>query len=196
MGCDIHMMVELKRSVNDKEIWVNYDHFRKNPYFGEFDDEDEYVRIELNSLRSYVAFSQLCGVRAYSKDTPMISEPRGIPDDASEYTKRVSSEYGLDGHSHSYVTLAEIRDFRANLKPMPFKGMISTEQAADLDKGITPDTWCGWTSAAGYVHREWIEVVDGLKEIGEALESRALEFWPNKKYVNPENIRIVFFFDN
>ncbi|MDH1758404.1 hypothetical protein [Citrobacter braakii] len=29
MGCDIHMMVEVKRSINGEEKWVNYDHFRK-----------------------------------------------------------------------------------------------------------------------------------------------------------------------
>ncbi|WP_240116258.1 hypothetical protein [Erwinia endophytica] len=138
MGCDIHMMVEIKHAVDGKESWVNYDHFRKNPYFGQ-PEEAEYLRIELCADRNYAAFSQLCGVRSYSEETPKISDPRGIPDDACEYTKSISEHWGDDGHSHSYATLAEIRAFRADLQPMPFNGMITTEQAAELDdKGIPP----------------------------------------------------------
>ncbi|HDL4945229.1 TPA: hypothetical protein PXC80_001028 [Escherichia coli] len=196
MGCDIHMMVEVKRSINGEEKWVNYDHFRKNLWYGNDDGEREFERIDLESSRNYAAFSQLCGVRAYADETPKISEPRGIPDDACDYTKQVSEEWGCDGHSHSYVSLAEIREFRTNLTPMPFKGMISEKQAADLDKGIKPDLWCGWTSMPGFVFREWEDTVDALKNIHESLESRALELWWLEKNIIPENIRIVFFFDN
>lgn len=63
MGCDIHMMVEVKRSINGEEKWVNYDHFRKNPWYGNDDGEREFERIDLESSRNYAAFSQLCGVR-------------------------------------------------------------------------------------------------------------------------------------
>lgn len=41
----------------------------------------------------------------------IISEPRGVPKDASpEYLKRVE-EYGVDGHSHSYHTIADLDAF-------------------------------------------------------------------------------------
>lgn len=73
MGCDIHMMVEVKRSINGEEKWVNYDHFRKNPWYGNDDGEREFERIDLESSRNYAAFSQLCGVRAYADETPKIS---------------------------------------------------------------------------------------------------------------------------
>ena len=48
----------------------------------------------------------------------------------------------------------------------------------------------------GFVFREWEDTVDALKYIHEALESRALELWWLEKNIIPENIRIVFFFDN
>lgn len=40
-----------------------------------------------------------------------ISEPRGIPTDASPQVARRSDGYGIDGHSHSWLTLREILEF-------------------------------------------------------------------------------------
>lgn len=197
MGCDIHMMVEIKRSINNETKWVNYDHFRKNPYFGVYEDEEELQRIDLNRDRSYVAFSQLCGVRSYTDSSPRISEPRGIPEDCCQYIKDEVESWGCDGHSHSFATLSEIRKFRESLKPTKLKGMISPEQAKKLDEeGEKPQSWCGWTSNDSWVHREWEDLIDALKPIEEALENRALEHWWHKDHVEPDNIRIVFFFDN
>ena len=197
MGCDIHMIVEVKQTVNGKTKWFNYDHFRKNLYFGEYEDEREWERIDLCRDRNYIAFSQLCGVRAHVENSPRISEPRGVPEDCCDYTREEIEHWGSDGHSHSFVTLAEIRDFRENLKPTPLNGMISPEQARELDeKGKTPESWCGWTSNDSWVYREWESKIDALKSIHEALEQRALERWWLKENIEPDNIRLVFFFDN
>lgn len=197
MGCDIHMMVEVKMHVNDVEKWVNFDHFRKNPYFGVFDDESEYERVDLCSNRNYAAFSQLCGVRAYSEESPKIADPRGMPSDASDYCADEAKRWDGDAHSHSYATLKEIRDFRASIKPTPIKVMVSPEQAKDFDEsGITPKSWCAWTSNDSFVYREWEDVIDALKAIHEAMEARAIERWWHTDNVEPDNIRIVFFFDN
>lgn len=197
MGCDIHMMVEVKKTINNDEKWVSYDHFRKNPYFGVFDDEDELERVDLYSSRNYVTFSQLCGVRSYFDDSPRISNPRGVPSDSCNYISDEVKKWDGDGHSHSFATLAEIIAFRANLAPTKFKGMISQQQARELDnEGKKPESWCGWTSNDSYVHREWEDVVDALKPIEDALEKRALENWWHKDSIQAENIRIVFFFDN
>lgn len=197
MGCDIHMIVEVKRTVNGKTKWFNYDHFRKNPYFGEFEDEREWERIDLCRDRNYIAFSQLCGVRAYTEKSPRISEPRGVPGDCCDYAREEIERWDSDGHSHSFVTLAEIREFRENLKPTPLNGMISPEQVRDLDEqGKTPESWCRWTSNDSWVYREWESKIDALKSIQGALEQRALEHWWLKENIEPDNIRIVFFFDN
>lgn len=197
MGCDIHMMVEAKMTVNGDEKWVSYDHFRKNPYFGVFEDEGELERVDIYSSRNYVAFSQLCGVRSYFDDSPRISEPKGIPSDSCDYIVNEVKAWDCDGHSHSFATLAEIKEFRASLAPTKFKGMISERQAKELDdEGKLPESWCAWTSSDSHVYREWVDVVDALKPIEEALELRALERWWHKDNIEPENIRIVFFFDN
>lgn len=197
MGCDIHMMVEVKKEINNDEKWVSYDHFRKNPYYGVLEDEDELQRVDLYDARNYVAFSQLCGVRSYFDDSPRISEPRWIPSDSCDYIKGEVKKWDGDAHSHSFATLADIVRFRATLAPTKFKGMISQQQAMELDEhGKKPDSWFAWTSNDSYVHREWDDLVDALKPIQEALEQRAIENWWHKDNIEPENIRIVFFFDN
>ncbi len=45
MGCDIHMMVEVKRSINDEEKWVNYDHFLMNPWHGDDDGDQNLIAL-------------------------------------------------------------------------------------------------------------------------------------------------------
>lgn len=154
MGCDIHMTVEVK---SDGE-WKNYDHFRRNTSFGKYDDEEEFELVELCTDRNYRAFSQLCGVRSYkSDDDRKISEPKGKPDDACSYSKKLAEQWEGDAHSHSYVTLKEIIDFRRKI-----------------------------TNSNN----------DHLKFIHDQLVRRAIEFWFGENYIEPENIRIVFFFDN
>lgn len=40
-----------------------------------------------------------------------ISEPKGIPSDASSDYKMEAEEWGCDGHSHSYLTVAELKAY-------------------------------------------------------------------------------------
>lgn len=40
-----------------------------------------------------------------------ISEPRGVPKDATEFFKNRVKEYALDWHSHSYLTLQDLMEF-------------------------------------------------------------------------------------
>lgn len=156
MGCDIHMFIEVKYSFGNKDKWINIDHHEKSPYFDKYDDIPEFDVIEFEGARNYLAFEQLCGVRPYT-ESPIISSPRGIPTDVSMFVKEHVESWNVDAHSHSFVTLEEIRTYRANLK--------------DLS-------------------------LDGLKAIHEALEQRAIEYFLSPENINPQNIRIVFFFDN
>lgn len=88
MGCDIHAWGE--RLENGK--------YETNNLLTAFD------------CRSYGLFGFLANVRNYSM-IPSISEPKGIPSDASEYYLRKVHSWNLDGHSHSYLTLQELLDF-------------------------------------------------------------------------------------
>ena len=78
MGCDIHGWVETK--VGDKWVAVK----------------------ELKDLdRNYERFGKLAGVR---DDGPA---PRGLPPDISDTTRLHVEGWGEDGHSHSWLPVAE-----------------------------------------------------------------------------------------
>lgn len=91
MGCDIHMVLE--RKVNDK--WIGVDTFKAHGGFGcEFSFP---AAID----RNYARFARLAGVRGPG---PM---PRGVPQDASDTSKLMIEDLGIDGHSHSWLPIEE-----------------------------------------------------------------------------------------
>jgi len=106
MGCDIHMCVEFKRG----NEWVNVDHYRADHDF----DQPVYHRVELYDGRSYHMFGQLAGVRR--DDVPRIADPRGVPSDVHPVTRDAYENWEDDGHSASWVTLADIVDFKVALR--------------------------------------------------------------------------------
>lgn len=98
MGCDIHAGVE-----------VMVHPFKEYPGFGIWR-----MAGELPINRDYRLFAILAGVRNAENITP-ISDPRGLPEDASRVMKGWHEHWGSDAHSASYVTLDEIQDWlRAN----------------------------------------------------------------------------------
>jgi len=82
MGCDIHAFYEVKVKGN----WHMYK--------------------QSSATRDYLSFAILAGVRNSSNVLP-ISAPRGLPADVSVGTKLYSDDYGIDGHSHSYLRQRE-----------------------------------------------------------------------------------------
>jgi hypothetical protein len=83
MGCDIRSYVEIR----------NGDQWEPSP--GEVFD-----------CRDYGLFGFLADVRNYSH-SPVIAEPRGLPDDVSPEMRTECDEWG-DCHSTSWLTLAEL----------------------------------------------------------------------------------------
>ena len=106
MGCDIHFYVEKK--INNK--WQCIDNILPNIDFDENDEHclDFYIE-SIYTNRNYFLFGILAGVRSYCEEP--ISEPKGLPDDVSDIIKELSNNYGVDGHSHSWLTLKEILDY-------------------------------------------------------------------------------------
>lgn len=202
MGCDIHMYCEEFKSIDGVKHWVNCDHWRLNPYFNEagLDGEMEYEVVHLCGERNYSMFTALCGVRDYHGKSPKISDPRGFPNDCSHKAMEEYERWGSDGHSHSYVTLREVRDFVKENRPMKFSGLVTPEQAQDLDEnGILPTSWCQGSSNQSLVHRQWED--NTFQPLQALYEIMAHRFKPYRK---PDDIddeilddfRIVFFFDN
>lgn len=102
MGCDIHATLEYdryyKKSLERKD---------KNP--GRFwIDFAKSIDID----RGYYFFTLLAGVRDNDL-RPIISLPRGAPEDASWAFKSELEEWDGDAHSTSWVTFKELRDWKA-----------------------------------------------------------------------------------
>ena len=205
MGCDIHIHVEYKRSINGEKTWVCGDYLYVNPYKGDAYEPD-YCIVDFCGNRNYARFATLANVRNYG-DTPYIDTPRGLPDDVTAEVERCSEEWGIDGHSHSYFTLKELIDYQKNIPPLRQKGMIGPDAIEALDKyGILPDTWCQGTTMPGWDFRSWKVENQTLVPLIDALKKRADELYviydflwesdPLRAYELSDNIRIVFWFDN
>lgn len=135
MGCDIHFFVERYTSVpitsgprdiseernnklenileNSEPVyrWITADTWKlereiylnkKSDYWSISYDNEYY------GDRNYYLFSVLADVRNYRSNIIPISEPRGIPEDASSAYKHIVDQWDSDGHSHSYFTLTEL----------------------------------------------------------------------------------------
>ena len=199
MGCDIHIFSEEKQVINGVEQWFNTDNWRLNPYY---DDKDEsepmHSVVDMCGDRDYSMFTALCGVRDYSEESPKISVPKGLPDDCCSQIKKESDRWDGDGHSHSYATLREVKNFVEKNEPIKFSGLITEDQAKELDKGALPTSWCQGSSRP-MVRRVWED--NTRQPLGDLLEEMYERFRP---YWKPENIenecldnfRVVFWFDN
>ena len=204
MGCDIHMFVEYKRNMPTKDFkdrkdqWVLGDYFMRNPFNPAFEDEEEFKIIELYGDRDYTLFSTLAGVRDYSGKNEPVSIPKGLPEDCCEYVKKQNEKWGSDGHSHSWLTLKEIKDYQSQKPIITYSGLLSPTQLKELDvDGKTPNSWCQGTSLEGYKRREWNEPNKSLLPLIEKMEKRLSELFKNDDSAkDDEKIRIVFWFDN
>lgn len=199
MGCDIHVYTEQLKTIDNTPVWVNVDNWRFNPYYPQEGEKKMEVK-SLYTNRNYDLFTLLAGVRDYSEVTPFVAEPRGVPKDASPQTKEEVERYGSDGHTHSWLTLAEIRAFHESGPVKTYTGLITPEDSENLDKGIYPTSWCQGSSRQDLVRREWTMPADDLKWIIAPLVERLKDvFWIwSGEYDNEleSKIRIVFFFDN
>jgi hypothetical protein len=111
MGCDIHVYLEKYTSVNGEYKWVNVDHWQLNPDFGSHENEREYDLIPFYWGRNYDLFSILAEVRG-SYDP--IDDPRGLPEDVTDATRKEFERWGQDAHTPSYYTLKELKDYLYN----------------------------------------------------------------------------------
>ena len=110
MGCDIHMVLEVKY----ENKWIGINTFagfyaRALDWHGKTEPKWLFWLVR---NRSYDLFAKLAGVRG---DGP---PPRGIPEDVSDLAVMEIERFGLDGHSHSWGLLSEIGGyFLASIAP-------------------------------------------------------------------------------
>jgi hypothetical protein len=172
MGCDINSFAEVKR--NNKWEKVN-DHFtlddnNKKFYNKEKGDNPFY-------WRSYSTFAFLAGVRNYEHCEP-ISEPKGLPDDLSEEVKNNYEDLKCDTYSASYLTAKELLDFDYD-KTL-------------LDRRVTK-TKGNYANGAALEEEGEGRILTYRENLGEWFFKHLEEL---KTLGEPENVRIVFWFNN
>ena len=124
MGCDIHICIEAWSERETFRTLFKGDRRLLLPRgwscVNEWKDEEDESRYPLTWChRNYNLFAILADVRNgigfAGIDTGEgfipISAPKGLPDDVTAEVKQWSDGWGVDGHSHSFLTLAEIFEF-------------------------------------------------------------------------------------
>ncbi len=199
MGCDIHMFCEERKTMNDQTFWINADHWKPNPYHCAYDDgeDPELDIVGLLDDRDYSMFTALCGMRDYTEKSPKISDPKGLPNDVTDAVKKESDRWDCDGHSHSYATLREVKEFVEAGAPIKFSGLITPEAAKALDEdGTLPLFWCQGSSSP-MEFREWEDTTQQpLKELLDKMTTRFNPYGSPLDDAKLDDFRIVFWFDN
>ncbi len=221
MGCDIHFYVE--KRVDGK--WLPADKWEHDP-----DDENPKRlrtpwRERFYDGRNYSTFSILANVRngrgfagiKTGDGFNFISEPKGIPEDACPEYKQECEAYGSDGHSHSFLTVAEIMAFDWT-QTSTIEGELDGETFEKWERwgrnqGENPATWCGSTSGPRIKHVSEDEMRQLIKAGADLTNTYTRCRWEQKYYQcakaflsetmpklwrlgKPEDVRAVFFFDN
>lgn len=124
--------------------------------------------------RSYGMFGFLAGVRNYSKAEP-IAKGRGVPADLSPEVKESEESWDMDGHSHSWVSLKELLDFDYDKKFYDMRVMRDGNGAAEA-RSLEE---AHHTTYREFLGEGFFEELEELKQLGK-----------------PENVRVVFWFDN
>lgn len=197
MGCDIHLHVEKK--VNGK--WVEV------PDVG-YDNRNYKVFAILANVRNGYGFAGCPTGRGFKS----ISEPKGLPDDASKEVKEHSESWGVDGHSHSYLTLKELEAYDWDQVTW-LQGVINANEYLVFKKEGRPRGWSGGVFGANVrnISQEQMEAeikagtadcntycsVEWRVTYRECAQHFIEDMFPKMRALGkPENVRIVFWFDN
>jgi hypothetical protein len=129
MGCDIHIWTEIQAKDGSWDLLES-----KEAYDG----------------RNYGLFSILANVRngygAAGCDTGdgfvPISMPKGIPEDASDFYKSEVSKWGIDGHSHSFLTLKEFLDYDWDQVTVK-RGVVGPKEYEAFKENGKPESYSG-----------------------------------------------------
>lgn len=238
MGCDIHLHVEVKKGGEWEAVKrMPADNFYKEEYEKEQAEgkqgfwTEHWKRLEadggklawLYDDRNYRLFSILANVRngfgfagSDTGDTlTPIAMPRGLPLDVSEPVQVASFDWGDDGHSHSYFTLAELQNYDWE-QIATIRGWVNEQGYKEFKEQGRPSSWCSGVGG-GLVqhidHRTMQHLIDGHGFRVEGFSYYTQVQWQRTyrqccehfldeclpllaELGNSEDVRIVFWFDN
>lgn len=177
MGCDIHAYAETRQpdgswqkvgEVFPLDEWAA--EYYKKTHNDEFFD-----------VRHYGVFGFLADVRNYSA-VPPLREPKGLPSDLSDAVQRAVERWYGDGHSHSWFSLRELL-------------AVDYDQTV-WDRRYTretgPNSYDGGATAEP--HQTDLGQQEPLRDFLGAHFMRHLDVL--KTLGAPDDVRIVFWFDN
>jgi len=137
---------------------------------------------EAFDCRNYGLFGFLAGVRNYSQ-VPVLAAPRGLPTDVGDLVRLKSEEWDVDGHTHSWVSLRELIDFDYDQQfedRRVTRTWTTLQGARCSDGGCTADPGGGeMTSYREFLGDWYMKELDRLCTLGD-----------------PDDVRVVFWFDN
>lgn len=175
MGCDIHSFAEKRNDKNSKWVKVK-DHFLLDDF-----DRDWYKKEKGDSPfenRNYSWFAFLADVRNYDHCEP-IKQPCGIPSDCDVEIMKDYEDYGEDAHSASHLTLKELLDF--DYEVIFWNRRITKQLSSNsfTGAGLAQDGEGKMLTYRENLGTDFFKIIEELKLLGE-----------------PENVRVVFWFDN
>lgn len=179
---------------------------------------DEQFAHPLYVERNYSLFALLADVRNHG--VVPISQPRGIPQDASEGYLWKSLSMGVDGHSHSYFTVQELLDVDWN-QMVHHEGLVGPENYQLFKEKGAPEAWCGGVFGSPILSNEEMEdhirknpiketgrTPWGLSNVYTSISWSTPAAWSiGEKFLketlphlqsmgDPNEVRVCFFFDN
>lgn len=124
MGCDIHFYTEGYCKYN--KGWQSLDKWTHclDRGFLDVDRDDAFYH-----TRDYGIFAQLAGVRSYALQHEVISEPRGLPFDASEPVRNAFKAWGSDAHTASFLYLDELKQVVPDFYPRVWEEFLGKVEA-------------------------------------------------------------------
>lgn len=189
--------------------------FGQEPWFPWTDGAPDWM-----GSRNYALFSVLADVRNTDRSSeriPPIAKPRGLPADASAAAQESHTEWGVDAHSASHVTLAELVAYNwdAQLRRTTF---VDEENYRKYIATGRPDMSfrCVGTGGGAVVLslRDMNDLIKGKyprkpgetyyceitlnTSVAESVHRPTIDAWLTelKRHGAPEDVRVVFWFDN
>lgn len=218
MGCDIHAMVEVRADGRWTAITkpVFKSSYRNEATSDPYDGRNYDLFAILANVRNGYGFA---GVSTGTGWKP-IAEPRGIPGDCSpEYADSVEG-YGIDGHSHSWLTVADLDGYDWQGQTTTKHGVFSEGEYVRSIRTGEIHGYSGGVSGASVVVMEpeeyeaMLGVGFGSKNSRDCTKSYYIaREWPSTAAVQadgfytdtlpvlrtlgaPDDVRLVFYFDN
>jgi hypothetical protein len=161
MGCDIHLFIEKK---DEGGKWQVFD-YKAEFANGTYDDGSRKLDYEglfdspFYAGRNYNLFAILADVRNGSGfagcDTGdgfnPIAAPKGLPEDVTPEVKAESDGWDIDGHSHSYFTVAELKAYNWQ-QTTKHRGWVDAWNFEVWRREGKPNGWSGGISGSSIEH--------------------------------------------